>query len=150
MPHAALVHAPIDPAGVLAMVGEDAHGAAVLFIGVVRDHAAGRPVSGIRYDAYEEMAQEVLAAIAREACARSGSDRLAVVHRLGELGVGEVSVAVAVSSAHRAQAFDASRYVIEEVKKRLPVWKKERYLDGSEAWVDGTVPAAAAGRAEDR
>jgi len=146
MPHAALVHEPIDPARVLAMVGEDAHGAAVLFVGVVRDHAAGRSVCGIRYDAYEEMAQEVLAAIAREACARSGSDRLAVLHRLGELNVGEVSVAIAVSSAHRAQAFDASRYVIEEIKQRLPVWKKERYLDGGEGWVDGTLPTAAAGR----
>ena len=145
MAHSALVRERIDPARVLAMVGADAHGAEVLFVGVVRDHAEGRPVSGIRYDAYEQMAEEVLAAIAREACARLGSDRLAVVHRVGELRVGDVSVAIAVSSIHRAEAFEASRYVIEEIKKRLPIWKKERYRDGGEGWVDGTSPRAAAG-----
>ena len=71
---------------------------------------------------------------------RLGTDRVAVEHRTGELSIGDVSVAIAVSSPHRAESFDAARYVIEEIKKRLPVWKKEHYEDGSDGWVEGTVP----------
>lgn len=140
MIHTALVQDPIDPAEVLARVGSDEDGAALLFVGVVRNHADGRPVSGMRYDSYEAMAQDVLAEIAGEAAAILGADRLAVVHRTGDLDIGEVSVAIAVSSPHRDESFKASRYVIEEIKKRLPVWKKERYADGDDAWVEGTVP----------
>jgi len=140
--HVALVHDPIDPARLLSMVGDDADGAAILFLGVVRDHADGRAVRGMRYEAYEDMAREVLAAIASEATRLLGTDRIAVVHRVGELSIGEVSVAIAVSSPHRAEAFEASRYVIEEIKKRLPVWKKERYAEGGEGWVVGIVPPA--------
>ena len=145
MIHASVRPDPIDPAAVLARVGSPQDGATLLFLGVVRDHADGRSVSGMRYDAYAEMAEPVLAEIAREAAERLGTDRLAVVHRYGELEVGEVSVAIAASSPHRAEAFDASRYVIEEIKKRLPVWKKEHYADGSEAWVEGTVPPSPSG-----
>jgi molybdopterin synthase catalytic subunit len=137
---ASIVTAPIVPEDVLARVGSDEDGAAILFLGVVRDHADGRAVSGMRYDAYREMADSVLAGIAGEAAERLGTERVAVVHRTGELNVGEVSVAIAVSSPHRAQAFEASRYVIEEIKKRLPIWKKEHYADGEEAWVAGAVP----------
>ena len=140
MLHAAITRDPIDPAEVLQRVGDDVDGAIVLFLGVVRNHAEGRSVKGMRYDAYEEMAGEVLRCIAEEASARLGTDRVAVVHRVGELSVGDVSVAIAVSSPHRAEAYEASRYVIEEIKKRLPIWKKERYLEGDEAWVEGTVP----------
>ena len=140
MIHAAVVTRPIDPADLLGRVGSDRDGAALLFLGVVRDHADGRAVEGMRYDAYEEMAAQVLQAIAREAAERAGSDRVAVVHRVGELAIGEVSVAIAVSTPHRAEAYDASRYVIEEIKKRLPVWKKEHYADGPSAWKDGAVP----------
>ena len=145
MPHACLVREPIEPARVLALVGDAGHGAAVLFLGVVRNEADGRAVSGIAYDAYEEMAAAVLAAIADEACERWGTDRMAVFHRVGELSVGDVSVAIAVSSCHRAEAFEASRYVIEEIKHRLPVWKKERYAGGDEAWVVGSVPPSRSG-----
>jgi molybdopterin synthase catalytic subunit len=145
MIHASIGPEPIDPAAVLARVGSREDGATLLFLGVVRDHADGRAVSGMRYDAYAEMAEPVLEEIAREAAERLGTDRLAVVHRYGELDVGEVSVAIAASSPHRAEAFDASRYVIEEIKKRLPVWKKEHYVDGSAAWVEGTVPPAPEG-----
>ncbi len=140
LPHSAVGTAPIDPTSVLERVGERADGAALLFLGVVRDHADGRPVEGMRYDAYVEMAEGVLAEIAAEAAERLGTDRVAVVHRTGELAIGEVSVAIAVSSPHRAEAYDASRYVIEEIKKRLPVWKKEHYTDGAAAWVEGAVP----------
>ena len=127
---------------VLALVGDDADGAAVLFLGTVRNRNEGAPVSGLSYDAYEEMAGRVLAEIAGEAAHRLGTDRLAVVHRVGELGIGDVSVAIAASSPHRAEAFEAARYVIEEIKKRLPVWKKEHYVDGEARWLDGVTPGA--------
>ena len=105
-------------------------------------------MGGVRYDAYEEMAVAVLTEIAEEAALVVGTDRVAVVHRVGELSVGDVSVAIAVSSPHRAQAYDGSRFIIEEIKKRLPVWKKERYSDGVEEWVAGSTPVAPTREAE--
>jgi molybdopterin synthase catalytic subunit len=151
MIHAAIVHDPIRTEDVLSHVGADEDGAAILFLGMVRDHADGRPVTGMTYEAYEEMASPVLREIAAEAAQRIASDRVAVVHRVGDLAIGEVSVAIAVSSPHRAESYDASRYVIEEIKKRLPVWKKEHYADGAREWVEGTAPpvAEAAGAGED-
>ncbi len=148
MIHAALTHDPIDPAHVLARVGAAEDGAVLLFLGTVRNHADGQSVDGITYEAYERMASPALEEIAHEAAGRLGTDRLAVVHRVGELVIGDVSVAIAVSSPHRAQAYDASRYVIEEIKKRVPVWKREHYGDGRSAWVEGVSPrreGAAAG-----
>lgn len=136
----AIVTEPIDPAGILARVGADADGAQLLFVGVVRNHADGRPVAGMTYEAYVEMAEPVLGEIAGEAAALLGTDRVAVVHRVGDLAIGEASVAVAVSSPHRAEAYRASRHVIEEIKKRLPVWKREHYLAGDSEWVEGVVP----------
>ncbi|HAY77618.1 MAG TPA: hypothetical protein DCY33_07220 [Gemmatimonadetes bacterium] len=130
----------IDSTKLLSRVGSDEDGAALLFIGVVRNHADGRPVSGMRYDSYVEMSQRELKSIAAEAAERLGTDRLAVEHRIGELQIGEISVAIAVSSPHRAESFDATRYIIEEIKKRLPVWKKEYYEDGTDSWVEGTLP----------
>lgn len=146
-----ITDAPIDTAAVLAAVGDDCDGAVLLFLGNVRNHNEGREVVGIRYDAYRAMAERVLAEIAREAAARLGTDRLAVVHRIGELGIGETSVAIAVSSPHRAEAFDAARYTIEEIKRRLPVWKEELYPAGEARWLDGEFPVAAGtrGRKED-
>jgi molybdopterin synthase catalytic subunit len=144
MVHAAIVHEPIETAEVLSRVGAREDGAILLFLGMVRDHAEGRPVTGMTYEAYEEMATPVLREIAQEAAQRIGSDRVAVVHRVGELSIGDVSVAIAVSSPHRAESYDASRYVIEEIKKRLPVWKKEHYTDGVQEWVEGTVPTGTA------
>ena len=138
--HTAVAPDPIRPQEVLDRVGANEDGAAILFLGVVRDHAEGRPVRGMRYDAYVEMAEAVLAEIAAEASERLGTDRVAVVHRTGALEIGEVSVAIAVSSPHRAEAYDASRYVIEEIKRRLPVWKKEHFADGDTAWVRGATP----------
>lgn len=128
---------PIDTAPLMEAVGSDQDGAVLLFLGIVRDHADGRSVSGMRYEAYAEMAAPVLEEIAAEAAAIIGSDRIAVVHRTGELQIGEASVAIAVSSPHRDEAYRASRHVIEEIKKRLPVWKHEHYLDGDSGWVEG-------------
>ena len=134
---------PIDTAALLARVGSDEDGAALLFIGVVRDHAEGRKVTGMRYDVYAEMATEVLREIALEASIPLGTDRIAVAHRFGELKIGDISVGIAVSSPQRAESYEASRFVIEEIKKRLPVWKKEHYVDGVSEWVEGTIPPSA-------
>ena len=136
--HVAIVDHPIDTAEVLSTVGAAEDGAVLLFLGIVRDHNEGRPVSGVGYEAYATMAEKVLREIARETADSLGTERVAVVHRVGELSIGEASVAIAVSSPHRAEAYEASRYVIEEIKKRLPVWKREIYADGAEAWLDGT------------
>ena len=140
MPFTRIVKDPIDPAAILASVGSDADGASMLFTGVVRNHNQGRAVGGVRYDVYEEMATGILGQIAGEAKQLVGINHIAVVHRVGELTVGDVSVAIAVSSPHRAEAFEACRFIIEEIKKRLPVWKKERYGDSVEEWVEGITP----------
>ena len=130
----------IDPQALLARVADPSSGAVILFLGVVRNHNDGRGIEAMRYDAYDEMAQGTLDEILAEAEERYGVGRLAAVHRVGELGIGDVSVAIAVSSAHRAEAYEASRYVIEEIKVRLPVWKKERFEDGTSEWVVGRNP----------
>ncbi|HUF50313.1 MAG TPA: molybdenum cofactor biosynthesis protein MoaE [Longimicrobiales bacterium] len=134
----------IEPQAVLACVGSAADGAVLLFLGTVRADNAGRAVRGMQYAVYAEMAEPVLAEIAAAAAAQCGSDRLAVVHRTGELSIGEVSVAIAVSSPHRAEAFDAARFIIEQIKQRLPVWKREHYADGDVLWLSGALPPGAA------
>lgn len=137
---------PIRPEDVRARVGDPANGAVILFLGTVRDHNDGRPVERLHYDAYRDMAVRELRAIAEEAAPLAGSDRIAVVHRTGTLEIGDVSLAVAVSSPHRAAAFDATRWIIEEIKRRVPVWKKEHYADGKgdAEWLDGNIPEAIA------
>lgn len=129
----------IGSESVLPLVGSSEDGAVTLFLGIVRNSNAGRAVHGMRYDAYVEMAESELAAIVREAAQQSGGG-VAAVHRIGELAIGDVSVAIAASTPHRAQSFDACRYVIEEIKKRLPVWKREYYTDGDAQWLDGHGP----------
>jgi len=134
---------PIGADSVLPLVGRAEDGALTLFLGTVRNLNDGRAVGGMRYDAYVDMAEEVLRAIVAEAEARSGG-RVAAVHRVGELAIGDVSVAIAASTPHRAQSFDACRYVIEEIKKRLPVWKHEHYVDGDARWLEGHMPEVSA------
>ncbi len=136
---------PVDACAVLDRVGGAEDGAVALFLGIVRNSNDGRPVTGMEYEGYTEMARDELSAIVAEAAERAHAGRMAAVHRLGALGVGEVSVAIAVSAPHRAEAFDAARHVIEEIKKRLPVWKREHYLDREAEWLDGRTPAARAG-----
>jgi len=133
----------IGAESVLPLVGGDEDGAVTLFLGVVRNHNDGRAVNGMHYDAYVDMAEDMLRAIVHEAAAQSGG-RVAAVHRIGDLAIGAVSVAIAASTPHRAQSFDACRYVIEEIKKRLPVWKREHYIEGDAEWLDGHTPEASA------
>ncbi|HPF60817.1 MAG: molybdenum cofactor biosynthesis protein MoaE [Gemmatimonadetes bacterium] len=115
------------------------HGGVVSFQGVVRNLHDGRLVTGIEYVAYEEMAEREAALIVREAEAR-WPVRVTLRHRLGALNVGEVAVVVVIAAAHRGEAFTACRWVIDEVKRRVPIWKHESYADGSSAWVDPTAP----------
>ncbi|HTE47854.1 MAG TPA: molybdenum cofactor biosynthesis protein MoaE [Gemmatimonadaceae bacterium] len=138
-----LVHEAIETSALIAEVSRHANGAVVLFIGTVRDVNGGRPVSGMAYSAYESMAERELADIAREASERYGTPDVVIEHRLGELELGEASVAIAVAHPHRGQAYDASRYVIEQLKKRVPIWKLEHYEDGSREWVGAGAEVSA-------
>lgn len=137
----AVVTDVLDPAALLAEVASVRNGAAVLFVGTVREVNEGRAVTGIDYRAYEAMAERELAAIATEAAERFGTRDLVVEHRLGSLALGEASVVVATAHPHRAQAYEASRFVVEELKRRVPIWKREHYVDGTREWVgQGVAP----------
>jgi molybdopterin synthase catalytic subunit len=140
---ALLVRAPIDPIAMVRAVSSPANGAVLLFLGSVRQVNDGRSVTGIDYSAYEAMAQRELEAIVAEASARFDGADVAVQHRLGELAVEDVSVAIAVGHAHRGAAYDVSRFVIEELKRRVPIWKREHNVDGTREWVDPTGRAGA-------
>jgi molybdopterin synthase catalytic subunit len=111
-------------------------GAVCLFDGIVRDNTRGRATLHLDYEAYEEMALKQMHALRDDAIARFGVHEIAIVHRLGRLFVGETSVLIAVSSAHRGAAFDACRYVIDTLKKTVPIWKREQFADGA-VWADG-------------
>ncbi len=125
----------IDPSALLASVASPDSGAAVLFLGTVRDHSAGKEgVTHLEYEAYDGVVEAKIAEIVGEARQRWPVRRIAAVHRVGSLDVGEVAVGVAVTSPHRADAFDAGRYVIDELKARVPIWKKEHWPGGAE-WV---------------
>lgn len=145
MPRTAITGEKIDVETLLKEVASSSDGALLLFLGVVRDHHGGRKVAGLVYEAYREMAEETLERIAGEAEERFGTDRIRVLHRVGALEVGEVSTAIAVATPHREESYGASRYIIEEIKKRLPIWKHERYLEGDAAWVEGEVPEVGGG-----
>ena len=132
----AIVTRAIDPAALIAEVASDAHGATSLFLGTVRDVNDGRAVTGMEYTSYDAMASRELAKIAAEATEQFGGVSLVVEHRTGTLELREVSVAIAAAHAHRADALDATRYVIEQLKKRVPIWKREHYADGTREWVD--------------
>jgi molybdopterin synthase catalytic subunit len=136
--HVAIVSAPIDVAALLARAQAPGVGAVSLFLGTVRDLNDGRPVSGMEYEAYAPMAESELRAIAEETCGRVAGLRLVVEHRVGTLEIGEASVAIVAAHAHRAQAMDAARDVIESLKQRVPIWKREHYLGGDREWIDPT------------
>ena len=130
---------PLELTELLASVASPERGGVTSFIGLVRDHHDGRPVRGLAYTAYEPMAEAMCGEIVAEAESR-WPVRVALKHRLGELTVGDAAVAIAAAGNHRDEAFAACRYVIEELKRRVPIWKRETYADGTVEWVD---PAAA-------
>jgi molybdopterin synthase catalytic subunit len=131
---------PVEPAELLARVGGEDDGAEVLFVGTVRRRNRGRTVTSLVYEVYDEMAVAELRRIGAEAVEEFGLSRVAVRHRSGALKPGEVSVAVAVAAPHREPCYEASRYVMHELKRRLPIWKREAYADGSSQWLDGHRP----------
>ena len=134
---AELIRAPIDVAALLRAAAHPACGAVNLFLGTTRDHHAGRRVLRLEYEAYDRMALAALESLERAACERFALAHCAIVHRLGEVPVTEASVAVVTSSAHRAAAFDAARWAMDELKRNVPIWKKEHFEGGGEAWVEG-------------
>ena len=129
-----LTRSPLDVAALAAEVAAPGRGAAVLFVGTVRNRHAGRAVAGIDYAGYEAMAEATLAAIERELAAEHDGLALRIVHRLGELAVGEASLAIAAAAPRRDAAFAAARRALERVKREAPIWKRERYADGGAAW----------------
>lgn len=130
-----LVQKPIDAGRLLAHVTKPSNGAVCTFHGVVRDNAAGRTVEKLVYEAYESMALSQMRAIVDAVLVRWDSCEVALVHRMGELQIGEASIVIAVGAPHRAEAFAACRYIIERVKTMVPIWKKEFFKDGS-VWVE--------------
>ena len=146
-PRHAITAAPLDSAAVAAALTGDADGAVVTFVGLVRNHNAGRDVLWLDYEAYAPLANRVFTRIANEAAEHWPSVRLAVHHRIGRIEIGEASVVIAAASAHRADAFAACRYAIERIKQVAPVWKHEHF-DGGETWIEGAVadPEDAAAR----
>lgn len=125
---------PIDALAVQAAVTRPGAGAVLLFAGITRDTFAGRPVTRLEYEAYPEMAVPVMARIGAEAEERWPGVRVAMVHRTGRVDISEASVIIATSAPHRADAYAASRFAIDELKARVPVWKREHYADAAPAW----------------
>lgn len=139
----AVTEAVLDVGSLVALVtspveGRPGAGAVATFLGLVRDHHQGRRVTHLEYEAYVPLAERALARILDEARDEWPDARVAIHHRIGRLGIGEASVAIAAASPHRAEAFAACRYAIERVKQIVPVWKHE-YFEGGEAWVEGAV-----------
>ena len=134
--HCRLTTGPIDPRQAEAAVGGPDRGAVASFLGVVRDHHAGRRVRRIEYHAYAPMAEAMLRQVAAEAAERFGTPHVAIVHRTGDLEVGEASLHVVVAAVHRREALAACAFIVDEVKARAPIWKKEFGEDGT-FWIEG-------------
>ena len=132
--HAVVTTGPVDVSVLEALVADPSAGAVVSFGGIVRDHDGGRPVTMIEYVGHPS-AQSVLEQVAADVAARTDVESLAVAHRLGPLQVGEAALVVAVSAAHRQEAFAAAALLVDEVKERLPVWKRQQFPDGTDEWV---------------
>lgn len=127
---------PLDPAALKASLADAHAGACVTFEGWVRNHNDGRPVLALDYEAYGALAEKEGARIVAEALAKFPVTSVICIHRTGALQIGDLAVWVGVAAAHRGAAFDACRYLIDEVKARVPVWKKEHYADGSTEWIN--------------
>ena len=136
MTRAAIVREPIDTRAVLERIKRPEDGAAIAFEGVVRNNTRGRKTLYLDYDAYEEMALRQMEELAIQALGKFKVRDVAIVHRMGRLEIGEVSVLIAVASAHRGPAYEASRWLIDTLKQTVPIWKKEYFVDGA-VWADG-------------
>jgi len=130
-----LTNAPIDPQRVLLEVQSTQAGAVVLFLGTTREFTAGRRTERLSYEAYADMARQQLEQLETQARAQWPLVGCALVHRLGDVGLGEASVAVAVSSPHRRDAFTAAEWLMDRLKQEVPIWKQEHWADGSSEWV---------------
>src|SRR6267154_1632148 len=137
----ALIRTPIETAETVAKLKAPSDGAVVVFEGIVRNHSGSRSTLYLEYEAYEAMALAKMREIGAEMREKFSIRRYAMIHRLGHLEIGETAVLVAVSSAHRASAFDACRYGIDTLKRTAPIWKKEFFRDGA-AWAEGEIPSA--------
>jgi len=135
-----LTNAPLDSEQLMEAVRCDASGAIALFYGVVRNHNEGHGVLYLEYEAYPELAEAQLRAVATEIRTAFAIDDIAIAHRTGRVEIGEASLLVAVASAHRAQAFDACHRAVDRIKQTAPIWKKE-YWQGGGVWLDGTPVA---------
>ena len=127
---------PLEEAGFGMGLATPADGAVVVFSGVVRSENLGREVRWLEYESYEAMAVPVLEAIAADVRKRFGVERLRVHHRIGRVGIGEPSVLVATAAPHRAAAFEAAQHIMNEIKRIVPIWKRERF-EGGEVWIEG-------------
>ena len=134
--HCRLQHAHIAADAIVNGIRQGEDGAVVVFDGIVRNHSRGRRTLYLEYEAYEKMALDALEALATEAKTRFEVRDCAIAHRLGRLEIGETSVLIVVASAHRAAAFDACRWIIDTLKRTVPIWKKEHFADGA-VWADG-------------
>ena len=123
---------PLDPQLLRDAVRDPAHGALLVFEGVTRNHFEGRPVTHLEYEAYQDMAILEMERIATEAKEKWPTVKIAIAHRTGPVGLGETSLIIAVGAPHRPEGYEANRFVLEAIKQRLPVWKKEIYNDGQE------------------
>ena|SRR5579863_8194998 len=131
-----ITHQPLDRNALIASVAYPSVGGIAVFEGVVRDNARGKQIRYLEYDVYPEMAVQQIRSIVAEAQQRWGAEHIAVAHRIGRLEIGEASVIIVVATPHRAQAFDACRYIIDTLKTTVPIWKKEVATNGEE-WVEG-------------
>jgi len=152
--HAAIIRERIETVSIIEGIKRPEDGAAVVFEGIVRNHTRGRRTLYLDYEAYEEMALKQMEALAARALAEYKIRDVAIVHRLGRLEIGETSVLIAVASAHRAAAFEACRWLIDTLKRTVPIWKKEHFEDGA-VWADGEpfpgeIPAAQGTHSEGR
>ncbi len=132
-----ITKSPIDPEAALRSVRDRSAGGTVMFLGTIRNRNEGKQVRGIEYEVYKEMAEKRMAEIEKQVRARWPVRKMIMVHRWGNLRVGEVSVAVVISSEHRAEAFEACRYAIDTIKRTAPIWKKEKLAVGRESWTKG-------------
>jgi molybdopterin synthase catalytic subunit len=136
---------PLNPQEITDLVRKDSNGAVVTFLGTTRDFSEGRDVLYLEYEAYQPMAENTLHQIAQEVRERWGIEDIAIAHRVGKLGVGEISLVVALASPHRKEAFEAAQYAMDRIKTVVPIWKKEVFR-GGEVWIgshdEGATPPA--------